>query len=115
MKTTKRTTKTKQLKAELSQEAFLESLKRDGANNPTVEKFIAIMKQLTMNQAHFNVYDCFYYAKSFDLDLNEVKELFVKWCDRETQLQRLTKVEGVYDYAQYTVNSTASFEQRSVI
>jgi hypothetical protein len=114
--TTKNKTKTKQPQVEHSKESFIASLQRpDGANNSIVEKFLAIMEQLTKNQAHFTYQDALYYGKGFELDANEVKDLFTRWTDRETQLGNLERVDGCYNFPVFTVISTKSFAQSSVI
>jgi hypothetical protein len=98
-------------KAESAKDAFRKTIgKQDGANS-IVEKFFAVMEQLTKNSINgtFSVMDAIHYGKAFELGANDVKDLFLKWTDKEVQLGRLQRIEGCYEWSIYKVISTKSF------
>jgi hypothetical protein len=102
-------TKTKVKQPAKAEESFLDSIQHQDGANSIVKKFLVIMELITKNQVTFTFHDSLYYAKGFELDTNEVKNLFVKWTDKEVQLGRLQRIEGCYEYPVFKVISTASF------
>jgi hypothetical protein len=64
--------------------------------NSIADKFVTIMAFCTANLEAFTISDVLNYSKAFDLDLAEVKRLFVIWRDKNLALRRIEVTLGCY-------------------